>query len=75
VDNPELDADGFAPFAKVRGDGMDVVERLYAEYGEGAPDGDGPDQGRIMEEGNAYLEESFAKLSYIHHVKMKDPDK
>ena len=41
-DNEGLDSQGFAPFGKVTS-GMDVVEKLYAEYGEGAPDGSGDD--------------------------------
>jgi hypothetical protein len=32
---------------------MEVVDQLYADYGEGAPGGNGPDQGRIEKEGNA----------------------
>ena len=63
-DNKRLDGMGFAPFAKVVS-GMQVVDKLYAGYGEGAPDGNGPDQSRIQEEGNAYLEQDFPLLSYI----------
>lgn len=37
-DNTNLDGMGFAPFAKVV-DGMDVVDRIYKGYGEGAPSG------------------------------------
>src|SRR5688500_494640 len=33
VDNSRLDATGFAPFGRVTG-GMDVVDRLYADFGE-----------------------------------------
>lgn len=43
--NSRLDAMSFAPFGQVIS-GMDVVDSLYAEYGEGAPQGHGPDQGR-----------------------------
>ena len=45
--------------------GMEVVDKLNAEYGEGAPRGRGPDQGRIQTEGNAYLTKDFGKLDYI----------
>merc|ERR1712048_336172 len=55
---------GFAPFAEVT-DGMDVVDKLYGGYGEGAPQGNGPSQGRIQSEGNSYLSEAFPQLSYI----------
>ena len=63
-DNAGLDGQGFAPFGQVV-EGMEVVDRLFAGYGEGAPRGRGPDQGRIQAEGNAYLEREFAKLDYV----------
>jgi peptidyl-prolyl cis-trans isomerase A (cyclophilin A) len=63
-DNNILDNQGFAPFGQVVS-GMDVVDKLYGGYGEGAPRGQGPDQGRIQREGNAYLTTEFAKLDYI----------
>lgn len=62
--NSFLDSQGFAPFGKVTS-GMDVVDSLYDEYGEGAPNGRGPSQGRIQSEGNAYLKKDFPKLDYI----------
>ena len=37
----------------------------YSGYGEGAPSGQGPEQGRIQQEGNAYLIKEFGKLDYI----------
>lgn len=64
ADNKNLDGMGFAPFGRVT-EGMDVVGKLYSGYGEGAPQGRGPDQGRIQSEGNAYLEKSFPKLDSI----------
>mmetsp|Transcript_17669 Transcript_17669/g.25800 ORF Transcript_17669/g.25800 Transcript_17669/m.25800 type:complete len:274 (-) Transcript_17669:112-933(-) len=64
ADNTFLDRSGFAPFGKIV-QGMDVVDALYAGYGEGAPRGKGPDQGRIQTEGNKYLSKSFPQLSYI----------
>ncbi len=63
-DNQRLDADGFAPFGEVI-EGMSVVDQLYSEYGEGAPRGSGPDQQRLQQEGNTYLERSFPKLDHI----------
>jgi len=62
--NARLDSKGFSPFGEVI-EGMDVVERLYAGYGEGPPGGKGPDQERIEKEGNAYLERDFPKLDFI----------
>ena len=63
-DNATLDRQGFAPIGEVT-EGMDVVDQLYSGYGEGAPRGRGPDQGRIRMEGNAYLTKSFPKLDYV----------
>jgi cyclophilin family peptidyl-prolyl cis-trans isomerase len=63
-DNSRLDAMGFAPFGRVI-EGMEVVEQLYAGYGEGAPQGKGPNQGRIQQEGNDYLARDFSRLDYI----------
>lgn len=62
--NSMLDGQGFPPFGKVV-EGMDVVDGLFSEYGEGAPRGQGPDQGRVQMEGNAYLEKAFPKLDWI----------
>lgn len=69
VDNHNLDPMGFAPFGQVT-EGMAVVDSLYAGYGEGAPAGFGPDQMRIMAEGNAYLEEYFPKLDFIRTARL-----
>ncbi len=66
----DLDEGGFAPFGRVV-EGMDVVDQLYAGYGESAPNGDGPTQRRIGEEGNAYLEELFPKLDYIEKASIQ----
>jgi len=63
-DNDRLDSMGFSPFGQVVS-GMNVVDSLFADYGEGAPRGSGPEQGRIQTEGNAYLTRSFPKLDFI----------
>jgi peptidyl-prolyl cis-trans isomerase A (cyclophilin A) len=62
--NAGLDDQGFAPFGQVAS-GMEVVDQLFAGYGEGAPRGDGPDQGLVQSQGNAYLKKDFPKLDYI----------
>src|SRR5438876_11174262 len=63
-DNSNLDPLGFAAFGRVT-KGMDVVDKIYSRYGEGAPSGAGPEQGRLQSEGNAYLTKDFPKLDYI----------
>jgi peptidyl-prolyl cis-trans isomerase A (cyclophilin A) len=63
-DNSRLDRMGFAPIARIV-EGMDVVDRLYSAYGEGAPSGKGPDQGRLQAEGSAYLSKDFPQLDCI----------
>lgn len=67
ADNANLDGMGFSPFGKVS-QGMDVVDKINNEYGEGAPRGRGPDQGRIQGQGNAYLKKDFPNLDYINSV-------
>lgn len=64
ADNTRLDSMGFAPVAEVV-DGMDVVQSLHSGYGEGAPRGNGPDQGSIHTRGNDYLRADFPDLDYI----------
>ena len=44
---------------------MNVVDALYAGYGEGAPRGSGPDQGRLQTEGNAYLAKEFPRMDFV----------
>jgi peptidyl-prolyl cis-trans isomerase A (cyclophilin A) len=53
-----LDAQGFTAFGSVV-EGMDVVTKLYAGYGER------PEQGRITAEGKAYLDKNFPNLDVI----------
>lgn len=67
-DNSRLDAMGFSPVGQVRD--MKSVDALYAGYGEGAPQGRGPEQGRFQMEGNAYLKASFPELDYIRSARI-----
>ncbi|MFA5138695.1 MAG: peptidylprolyl isomerase [Elusimicrobiota bacterium] len=64
VNNSRLDSMGFTPFGKVV-KGMETLDNLYKGYGEGAPSGMGPEQGRVQTEGNAYLKKDFPKLDYV----------
>lgn len=61
--NARLDGMRFAPFGRIKD--MTVVQQVYAGYGEGAPRGRGPSQGRLQGEGNAYLKAEFPKMDYI----------
>jgi len=58
-DNSFLDRQGFAPFGMVSAEGMKVVDKINAEYGES------PSQAKIQSAGNEYLKEQFPKLDYI----------
>ena len=62
--NGFLDKQGFSPIGRVI-EGLDVVDQMYAGYGEGAPSGRGPNQGKIQLDGNKYLKENFPMLTYI----------
>ena len=71
-DNTNLDGLGFAPFGQVT-TGMDVVDKIYTGYGEGAPSGKGPEQGRVQAEGNAYLTKDFPRMDYIKSATIGKP--
>jgi peptidyl-prolyl cis-trans isomerase A (cyclophilin A) len=70
ANNSQLDGMGFAPIGKVIS-GMDVVMKLYSGYGEGAPRGAGPEQGRLQREGNRYLNTYFPQLDSIVTARIK----
>jgi peptidyl-prolyl cis-trans isomerase A (cyclophilin A) len=63
ADNSRLDALGFAPIGKVAS-GMENVDNIYAGYDEK------PDQDRIAQSGNAYLEKEFPRLDYIETARI-----
>jgi peptidyl-prolyl cis-trans isomerase A (cyclophilin A) len=58
------DEQGFVPFAKVV-EGLEVVNKFYAGYGELRPTGKFIDPGAVEEGANAYLVPRFPKLDYI----------
>lgn len=62
--NPALDKDGFVPVGEVIA-GMGKVDSLYDGYGEGPPGGIGPNQTRIVKQGNAYLAKFFPNFDYV----------
>ncbi|MGA2851518.1 MAG: peptidylprolyl isomerase [Terracidiphilus sp.] len=65
-ENARLDGMGFSPFGTVT-EGMDVVEKLYAGYGQT------PDQGRIQAEGKPYLDKEFPLLDSIKLARIVVP--
>lgn len=73
--NAFLDNQGFAPIGRVI-KGMDVIDGLYSGYGEGGngdgTDGKGPSQGRIVNQGNQYLDAVFPRLSYVVKATLAD---
>jgi peptidyl-prolyl cis-trans isomerase A (cyclophilin A) len=68
--NGRLDQQGFAPFGEVI-KGMEFVDAIQNKYGEK------PGQGKIVNQGNAYLEKEFPDLSYIvtvREISGQDPE-
>jgi peptidyl-prolyl cis-trans isomerase A (cyclophilin A) len=64
ADNKALDDQAFVPFAKVV-QGMDVIDKFYAGYGEMRPEGKYIDPARVEGEANEYLTQRFPNLDYI----------
>ena len=65
VDNKHLDEQGFAPLGEVV-EGMDVVDKLYAGYGEEAGGGMRlGKQGMMFEGGNKHLDAAYPLLSKL----------
>lgn len=60
-DNPSLDSQGFTPFGAVDGNGMNIVEMFYDQYGDSA----GMDQENIEKGGEKYLASKWPKLDTI----------
>jgi homoserine O-acetyltransferase len=73
-DNSRLDAEGFAPVGRVI-EGMEVVDRLHADYDEDAGGGmRGGKQGRIFEQGNAHLDSAFPDLDRLIRASIISPE-
>lgn len=71
-DNPVLDRAGFVPFGRVAS-GMNVLDKLYSGYGEVPPNGKGPDQMKLVTQGNEYLTKEFPKLDFIKTAVLAEP--
>lgn len=72
ANNQALDKMGFSPFGQVS-EGMEVVNKLYSGYGEGAPDGRGPDQSKVGNQGRVYLMKNFPLLDSIKTATIVPP--
>ncbi len=70
-DNASLDERGFSPIGEVV-EGMDVVDGLYAEYGEGPPRGEGVYQAMAMARGAEYYDAEFPELDRILRATVED---
>ena len=57
-DNGDLDKQGFAPFAEVV-EGMEIADKLHSGWGNT------PQQKKILEQGNAYLDKEYKELDRI----------
>jgi peptidyl-prolyl cis-trans isomerase A (cyclophilin A) len=67
VDNKRLDGMGFSPVCRItNAEGLAVARKLYAGYGD-----DGPDQGLISSQGDAYLKANFPLLDYVLSAELK----
>ena len=64
ANNMNLNSMGFAAFGRVV-QGLEVVGRLYAGYGER------PQQNLIESQGNAYLQQNFPNLDYIKTARVE----
>ncbi|HTC89111.1 MAG TPA: peptidylprolyl isomerase, partial [Bryobacteraceae bacterium] len=62
-DNASLDPQGFAPIGSVV-EGMDIVDKIYAGYGER------PEQDKITDEGDAYIMKNFPMIDKIKMAKI-----
>jgi peptidyl-prolyl cis-trans isomerase A (cyclophilin A) len=66
ADNGPLDRMGFAPFGEVT-EGMDVVDKIYAGYGEQ------PRQDLITNQGDVYISRNFPKIDKIKLARVVPP--
>ena len=67
ADNVRLDSSGFAPFGTVV-NGMDVVDKMFANYGES------PRQDLIIDQGDAYLKAHFPDMDKIKVARILPAD-
>lgn len=61
--NSSLDSQGFSPFGEVV-TGIENIDKIFSGYGESEPKGEGPNQNKVKEGGDSYLQK-FPKLTVI----------
>jgi peptidyl-prolyl cis-trans isomerase A (cyclophilin A) len=69
-DNAGLDGQGFSPFGVIDAQGMKVVEMMYDQYGDSAPDNF---QDLITKQGKPYLDKNWPKLDSIKTATLVGP--
>jgi peptidyl-prolyl cis-trans isomerase A (cyclophilin A) len=65
-----LKGQGYAPFGFVT-EGIEVIDSLYSTYGECVPLGGGPDQRRVIAEGESYLKTEFPLLDQLNSATLR----
>mmetsp|Transcript_58722 Transcript_58722/g.102774 ORF Transcript_58722/g.102774 Transcript_58722/m.102774 type:complete len:247 (-) Transcript_58722:31-771(-) len=69
-DNSIMDSKGVIPFAEVT-EGLSTIDRIYSGYGTGSK---APSPDKMRQEGNAYLQIKFPKLTYIQVAERVQPE-
>ena len=70
-DNTRLDAEGFAPFARVV-EGIGFADKLYSEYGEASGGGMRTNkQDALFNEGNVWLDRKYPRLDRLVRVRIR----
>eukprot|EP00051_Salpingoeca_urceolata_P017368 m.235977 g.235977 ORF g.235977 m.235977 type:complete len:167 (+) comp18934_c1_seq2:166-666(+) len=59
------------PVGKATKQTVQILQSLYEGYGDTPPWGEGPDQDRLAEDGDAYAEENFPLLDHIKSCKIE----
>jgi peptidyl-prolyl cis-trans isomerase A (cyclophilin A) len=68
-DNRDLNQVGYAPFGKVI-QGMNVVDSLSKNAGEGAPGSKPPDMDKLVHGGNAFLRANYPQMDFLTGVSL-----
>ncbi|HMJ55975.1 MAG TPA: peptidylprolyl isomerase, partial [Polyangiaceae bacterium] len=68
-DNRDLNQVGYAPFGKVI-QGMNVVDSLTKNAGEGAPGSKPPDMDKLVHGGNAFLRANYPQMDFLTGVSL-----